>query len=213
MHIDVLTGNRRIVIVGAGGHGKVVADALIASDFLGNIFFSDDALSTHGQRLLGFHVLGAPLQILQPSDVVHIAVGNNSIREKLFAALKQYPAFSVHHPAAVISKWANYGVGTFIAAGAVIGPDAALGKGVIVNHCAVVDHDCNVGDFSHVAPGASLAGGVSLGVGVLVGAGAKVLPGIKIGSGAIIGAGAVVTKDVMVGATVIGVPALKKIER
>lgn len=207
MHTDVLSSKFRIVIVGAGGHGKVVADALVTSGTSNDIFFSDDALSTHGHRLLGFQVLGAPFKILQHTDLLHIAVGKNSVREKLFAALTQYSPLSVCHPSAVISKWSTYGPGTFIAAGAVVGPDVVLGKGVIVNHCAVIDHDCRVGDFSHVAPGASLAGGVTLGVGVLVGAGARVLPGIKIGAGAIIGAGAVVTKDVLMGVIVMGVPA------
>lgn len=211
MHTDVLTGNSRIVLVGAGGQGKVVADALVTFGSFCDIFFADDDLSTHGHQLLGFQVLGAPFQILQPADVVHIAVGRNSVREKLFAALIQHSFLSVCHPSATISKWSTYGPGTFIAAGAVVGPDAVVGKGVIVNHCAVVDHDCRVGDFSHVAPGASLAGGVSLGVGVLVGAGARVLPGVQIGAGGVIGAGAVVTKDVAAGAMVMGIPASQKL--
>jgi sugar O-acyltransferase (sialic acid O-acetyltransferase NeuD family) len=210
MLIDRLDRHECAVIIGAGGHGKVVADALIASGCVADLCFADDVASMKGQHAIGIPVAGSLQDVLNADAYVHVAIGSNAIRQKILRSLIAYKCFSVVHPNAIVSNWAQYGPGTFIAAMAVIGPDAKLGQGVIVNHAAVVDHDCEVGDFAHIAPGATLAGGVHVGAGVLIGAGARVLPGVCVGAGAVIGAGAVVTKDVLPGFLVSGVPATNK---
>jgi sugar O-acyltransferase (sialic acid O-acetyltransferase NeuD family) len=197
------------VVVGAGGHARVVMDALLCSaDIQNSYVFVDDDVALHGVVMLGVAVLGSVTQWVQHGTCFHVAVGTNRTREMLFCRLVGVGGvpFAVTHPAACVSKFAHVSEGSFVAARAVIAPASVIGTGVIINHSAVVDHDCTVGDFSHVAPGATLAGGVVLGRGVLIGAGARVLPGITIGEDAVIGAGAVVTADVPPHAKVVGVP-------
>jgi sugar O-acyltransferase (sialic acid O-acetyltransferase NeuD family) len=199
----------RKVVVGAGGHARVVMDALLSVVDNQNAYvFADDDAALHGVEMLGVAVLGSASQLIQLGTSFHVAVGNNQIREMLFNRLVHVGGvpFAVTHPRACVSQFANIVRGSFVAAHAVVAPAALIGMGVIINHSAVVDHDCSVGDFSHVAPGASLAGGVVLGRGVLIGAGARVLPGITIGANAVVGAGAVITADVSPNAKVVGVP-------
>jgi sugar O-acyltransferase (sialic acid O-acetyltransferase NeuD family) len=140
---------------------------------------------------------------------VHAAVGDASIRQYLLeqSGLPAEFWLTIIHPHACIASSAFLGVGTAVAAQAVIGPCARLDTGVIINHAAIVDHDCYVGAYSHIAPGASLAGGVHVGAGVLIGAGARILPEVRIGDGVVIGAGAVVLSDIPAGQTWAGVPA------
>lgn len=197
------------VIVGAGGHARVVMDALLCNaDTQNSYVFADDDVALHGVEMLGIAVLGASTQLIQIGTRFHVAVGTNRTREILFRRFVDVGGvpFLVTHPSACVSQFANVSEGSFLAARAVVAPGSVIGKGVIINHSAVVDHDCRVGDFSHVAPGATLAGGVVLGRGVLIGAGARVLPGISIGAEAVIGAGAVVTADVPPHAKVVGLP-------
>lgn len=203
-------GARRALLVGAGGHGKVVADTLQCGGWEDAVFFVDDDRALWGQPLMGLQVLGPLAAVLHASDRVHVAVGSNQTREELSRGIAPAQRLTVIHPSAVVSRHAELGNGCFVAAGAVVGPCARVGAGAIVNHGAVVDHDCIVGDFCHIAPLASLAGQVRLGARVLVGAGARVLPGVKVGDDVVIGAGAVVLRDVASGRTVIGVPAVDR---
>ncbi|MEO8081388.1 MAG: acetyltransferase [Caldimonas sp.] len=198
-----------IVIVGAGGHGRVVMDALIAGDESVTAAFADDDPALHGGSIFGRRV-GPVADLCTSIDFhFHVAIGRNAVRAETTAQLlgRGGRAVTIVHPAAVVAPSSELGPGCFVAAQAVVAPGASVGGGSIVNHGAVVDHDCVVGAFSHVAPNATLAGAVVLGRGVLVGAGANVLPGVKIGDGAVIGAGAVVDGDVVPGAVVAGVPA------
>lgn len=198
---------QRVLLAGAGGHGKVVADALQSAGRHLSLSFVDDCEALWGGSILGVQVLGALCSVLTATDQVHVAIGNNVIRQRVSAGVERSRLLSVRHAMALVSDHAELGSGCFVAAGAVVGPCARVGDGVIVNHGAVVDHDCQVGHFCHIAPLASLAGEVYLGDGVLVGSGARVLPGITVGAGAVIGAGAIVLKDVPPGVTVVGVPA------
>ncbi|MBX3625481.1 MAG: NeuD/PglB/VioB family sugar acetyltransferase [Rhizobacter sp.] len=202
-------------IVGAGGHAKVVMDALAAGpQGAGECCFADDDERLFGTRLLGCRVEGPVRQVVRASDRFHVAIGSNPVRSTLHAQLVALGALphTVVHPGASVSVHARLGHGVFVAAGAVVAPLALIKDGVIVNHGAVVDHDCVVGAFSHVAPNAALSGGVKIGSGVLVGAGANVLPGVSVGDRAVVGAGAVVSEDVPVGAVVIGLPARQRKE-
>jgi sugar O-acyltransferase (sialic acid O-acetyltransferase NeuD family) len=200
----------RVYVVGAGGHAKVVMDALQAVQASGRLLsFVDDNVLLHGTQLLGCPVDGPVAAVVQARDRFHVAIGVNLVRADLHQRLCRLGAqpISVLHRSAMVASHIQLGLGVFVAAGAVVAPGALIEDGVIVNHGAVVDHDCTIGAFSHVAPNATLGGGVCLGRLVLVGAGATVLPGVVVGDGAVIGAGAVVVRDVAAGTLVRGVPA------
>lgn len=189
-------------IYGAGGHGKVVLDALARTGTVCHAFIDSRPLETC-----------AHLPVISPDNIpqdahLHFAIGNSQIREALAKKHQQQHFFSVIHPQASISGSAQISQsGTLVAAQAVVGPDASIGAHCIINHGAVVDHDCIVGNFCHIAPGAILGGGVMLGQHVLIGAGAVVLPGIQIADHVTIGAGAVVTKNINTACVVTGIPA------
>ncbi len=198
------------IIVGAGGHARVVMDALQ----LGNrdqvrLAFADDDSSLWGTEILGFPVIGSVDSVISSGVRFHVAIGNNSTRSHLVKHLLECGGFSfkIVHPQALVSRFSSIGVGSFIAAGAIVSPLASIGNSVIVNHGAVVDHDCLISDFAHIAPNATLAGGVNVGRRVLVGAGARVMANVCLGEDAVVGAGAVVLRDVPSGVVVAGVPA------
>ncbi|SFM82552.1 UDP-perosamine 4-acetyltransferase [Marinobacter pelagius] len=200
----------RLAILGASGHGKVVADAAELAGWDQVVFFDDawPGLKENGPwRVLGD--TSALLADLASFDGVVVAIGNNRIRQVKQQALLAAGAqlCSVIHPSAVISTHATVGVGTAVFANAVINACASIGEGCIVNTGAVVEHDCGVGDFSHVSPNAVLAGGVKLGPLVWVGGCASVRQLVEVGGGATVGMGAVVTKDVPASVTVVGNPA------
>lgn len=190
-------------IYGAGGHGKVVWDAMQKSNIKCEGFIDDQVLN----QWMDLPVFASSFLNDIDDIELHIAIGNCKMREEVFKKFKNFKFMSISHPNAIISSRAKIEMGTFLAAGSIIGPDAKVGKHVIVNHHAVIDHDCSVGDFCHIAPHASLGGGVKVGQGVLIGAGAIVLPGIKIANYVTVGAGSVVTHDIGSGVTVMGNPA------
>ena len=200
-----------IYVIGAGGHAKVVIDALLAGGVeLARLRVADQRPSGAGAT-----VLGAPLQSPaahrgMAGAYFHVAIGDPATRARLHGELRALGVrpLSVVHPASVVSPHASLGEAVFVAARAVVGPGATLGDGVIVNHGAVVDHDCVVGDFSHIAPNATLGGGVQVGAQALVGAGANVLPGKQVGDLAVVGAGAVLLSDIPAGRHWAGVPAV-----
>lgn len=193
----------RNYIYGAGGHGKVVWDAMQSSQMDCAGFVDDKVISSWA----GLDVY--QLSSLNTNDelLLHLAIGSCAIREAFVAKLSHAKYFSVIHAAAIIAKTSQIGSGSFVAAQSIVAPYATIGKYCIINHAAVIDHDCVVGDFSHVAPQVSLGGGVCVGKGVLVGAGSVILPGLTVSDYAVIGAGAVVTKNVSAGVTVVGNPA------
>lgn len=193
-----------LLILGAGGHGRVVADAALAQGR--SVRITDRDPARVGEEVLpGLRV--EPLAgAVAASSEVHIAIGTaaSRVREARAVAL---PLATVIHPHASVSPHARVAAGCFVAARAVVAPGARLGVSVIVNHGAVVDHDVEVGDFSHVAPLAALAGGVRIGARVLVGTGASVLPGVRVADDVVIGAGAVVREHLETAGTYAGVPA------
>lgn len=199
----------KLLVVGAGGQGKVVVDAVRSGKLPFDLSVADDDENKRGQTLLGLAV-AAPVQAaLTGINAIHVAIGNNCIRERVTLELATRGLLNpaIAHPMAAIAASARIDAGTFIAAQAVLGPDVLVGAGCIINHGAVIDHDCQLGAFSHVAPGATLAGCVRLGARVLIGAGANILPGVSIGDDCVIGAGAVVLGDVEAGSVYVGVPA------
>ncbi|CAD5202331.1 acetyltransferase [Pseudomonas sp. FEN] len=201
---------RRLAILGAGGHGKVVADTAQCCGW-DQVDFYDDAWP--GVERNGcWSVVGDLATIyarLQDYQGVTVAIGNNTIRHFKLTALigAGAPVVSLIHPAAVISQYSSVGLGSVVFAGAVVNVDTKIGIGAILNTGCSVDHDCILGDAVHVSPGARLAGAVSVGDRSWIGIGACVRQLIKIGADAIVGGGASVVNDVSDGMLVVGVPA------
>ncbi len=190
-------------IFGAGGHGKVVLDAIQKASLKCEGFIDDQSLN----QWMDLPIFPSSFLNDLNNIELHIAIGNCKAREEISNTFQNLKFVSIYHPDAIISSSAKIEVGTFSAAGSIIGPDVSVGKHCIVNHHAVIDHDCSIGDFCHIAPHASLGGGVKVGHGVLIGAGAIVLPGLKINDYATVGAGSIVTHDIASGITVVGNPA------
>lgn len=198
-----------LLLFGAGGHGRVVADAALLENRWIRVLASDrDPAACRHDLLPGVALLELEIATrLHPA--IHIAIGDNLSREREAGVLGCDQLVSVVHPAANVSPFSQCGSGCFIAAGAVVAPGARLGMGVIVNHGAVVDHDVQIGDFSHIAPNATLGGAVSIGRRVLIGAGAVVLPSVMVSDDVMVGAGAVVIHPLTEPGTYAGVPARK----
>lgn len=196
-----------LLLFGAGGHARVVADAAIGQGAWPVLAASDrNPEKCKGQLLPGIDLLALP-RALALDAALHVAIGDNTARELESAALGMERLMTVTHRDASVAPTAKLGPGCFVAARAVVAPLARLGTGVIVNHGAVVDHDVLVGDFSHVSPGAVLGGAVRLGKRVLVGAGAVVLPGIAVADDVVIAAGCVVNQPLNEAGTYAGIPA------
>lgn len=199
----------RLAILGAGGHGKVIADAAVLSGWT-PVFF-DDAWPT--LRGVGpWEVNGDSDALLSAGtefDSAVVAIGVNSIRLARQRALEEagVPMATVYHPSAVISPFAEVGQGSVILAGAILNAFAVVGRGCILNTGSTVDHDCRLADGVHVSPGANLGGNVCIGEATSVGIGAAIKPGVTIGGQSVVGAGAAVIGDVPDHTTVAGVPA------
>lgn len=200
-----------LLILGAGGHGKVVADAALETGNWDEVVFLDDAWPE--KNIIGCWPIVGNIQELHSwrdrcKDAV-VAIGNNQLRMRLQARLVTdgFNVVSVIHPAATVSRYATLGVGSVVFAGAVINVDATIGDGAILNTSATVDHDCILGVGVHVSPGAHLGGGTKVGDYSWIGIGASVKHLTSIGSNTIVGAGAVVLGDIPDGVTAIGMPA------
>jgi sugar O-acyltransferase (sialic acid O-acetyltransferase NeuD family) len=201
---------RRLAILGASGHGKVVADTAEACGWQSVVFF-DDAWLTR-ERNGVWPVEGNTTELLgrlSEFDAVLVAIGDNRIRLEKLAILKAAGACftCLLHPAATVSRYATIEDGSVVFAGAVVNAYARIGMGCILNTGCSVDHDCVLHASVHVSPGAHIAGGVQVGEASWIGIGSCVRQSIRIGAGAIVAAGAVVVADVVDGATVAGVPA------
>ena len=206
---SIYAAGASLLLFGAGGHGRVVADAALLGKKWLHIAASDrNPLVCSGELLPGISLL--PVQLAESLNLpVHIAIGNNLARLHEAQLWGHDRLISVIHPASMVSHFSSVAAGCYVAAGAVIGPGASIGVGVIINHGAVVDHDAQVGAFSHIAPNASLGGGVTIGQRVLVGAGAVVLPSLMIADDVVVGAGAVVTAHLAEPGSYAGIPARK----
>ena len=204
--------DRRVLLIGAGGHARVCLEALVDDDATQVI----GAVSSDGTGVpeLGVPVLGrqSELEKLTESEsalTFCVAIGDNQTRQSVTQMLTESGRAVTHAISrfAMVSTTAACGDGVQLLAGSVVNAAASIGPGTIVNTNASIDHDCRVGEFVHVAPGVALGGNVTIGNLALVGLGARVLPGLTVGAGARIGAGAVVIDDVAPGTTVVGAPA------
>ena len=201
--------NEKVIIIGAGGHAKVVADAVRKSgdEVIG---FLDDRVERLGECFCGSKILGSVSEYDRFSESASfiIAVGDGVIRKRIAESCgaRWYTAI---HPSAQIADGVEIGEGSFVSAGAVINPDSKIGKHSIINTRAVVEHDCKIGDYTHIAPASVVCGGTLVGDMCWIGAGATVINGISVCDNVLIGAGATVIKDVTACGTYVGVPAKK----
>lgn len=201
---------KRLAIMGASGHGKVVADCAELCGW-GEVSFFDDCWPD--KQINGaWPVVGdtsSLLARLNEFDGVIVAIGNNQVRETKLRVLSAQGAIlpTLIHPSAVVSRYAVIGAGSVLFAGAVVNVDCRIGLGAIINTGATVDHDCALGNAVHVSPGAHLAGGVSVGDRSWVGIGSSVRQLVRIGCDVMVGAGSAVVSDVPDACVVTGVPA------
>jgi len=212
MDAGVRPVGKRLALLGASGHGKVVADTALCAGWEEVVFF-DDAwpAAVHNGH---WPVLGNGAMLLErlhEFDGVVVAIGNCQVRlrkqQELAAAGARMA--TIVHPRAWVSAHAPLGAGTVMMAGAVVNTDARIGEACVINTGATVDHDCVLADGVHIAPGAHLSGNVSVGRCGWVGVGAAVRQGTAIGAGAMVGAGAVVVRAVPEDTTVAGNPAVR----
>jgi sugar O-acyltransferase (sialic acid O-acetyltransferase NeuD family) len=209
-----MTLDRPILIVGAGGHAKVVASTLrrLDAEVMGLV---DANAELHGTRVLGILVLGGDEWVMgrDPKSLLLVngigSVGRPGLRRDLFLRLKAkgFTFASLVDPTAIVAEEVALDEGAQVLAGAILQPGVRIGANSIVNTRASVDHDCRIGAHVHVAPGAVLSGSVTVGDFAHIGTGASIKQGVRIGSGAVVGIGAAVTRDVAPDSTVTGVPA------
>ncbi len=200
---------KKLVIIGASGHGKVVADIARLNGYKKIVFLDDNkSITTCGR----YEVVGTSENICDFNCDFFVAIGNPNIREKVTCKLNEAnkKLVTLVHPDATIGEDVSIGEGSVVMAGAVINPCTTVGKGCIINTCSSVDHDNKISNFVHIAVGAHLAGTVEIGIRTWIGAGATVKNNVNISDDCMIGAGAVVVKDIEVGGIYIGVPAKLK---
>lgn len=196
---------RKLIIIGASGHGKVIADIAIKNGYKEIVFLDDNE---HVKECAGFPVIGKVAEAKNIDGDKIVAIGNAEIRERIQNELNDLT--TLIHPAAFVSRRVKIGEGSVVMAGAVINSDTVIGKGCIINTGSSVDHDCRVENYSHVSVGAHIAGTVKIGKRTWIGAGATVSNNIDICDDCMIGAGAVVIRNIEKSGTYIGIPAKEK---
>lgn len=205
---------RNCVILGAGGHGRVVLDILQSARRVNVVGFVDSDASLTGRRIDGVPVLGRPDDLcgLRQTGVATsaiVAIGDNGARRAIARQVDElgFELINAVHPSANIARNASLGRNVVVAAGALVCAHCQIGDSVILNTGCIVDHESMIGTATHICPGARLAGRVTVESGAFVGIGSTVIQSIRVGYEARVGAGAVVIQDVAPMATVVGVPA------
>lgn len=193
----------RLIIIGASGHGKVIADIAVKNGYEDIVFLDDDESIN---ECAGFPVIGKTQDVKALEGDKIVAIGNAAIRERI---QKDIETVTLIHPDAVIGRRVSLGKGIVVMAGAIINSDTVIGDGCIINTAASVDHDCIVEDYSHISVGAHLCGTVHIGKSTWIGAGSTVSNNVNICMNCMVGAGAVVVKDLIESGTYVGSPAKK----
>lgn len=203
----------KIVIMGAGGHGRVVLDILQQDAQYEVVGFIDSDTALHGREVDGLPVMGdiAIVPRLKGEGVkgAIVAIGDNKVRDRFARAFKEkgFVLVNAVHPDASIARNAGLGQGVVVASGAIICAHARIGDNAIINTGAIVEHECVVGDSVHVGPGVKIAGRTTIKRGAHIGIGSTIIQNLVIGENAVIGAGSVVLQNVPDNVTVVGVPA------
>lgn len=199
---------KKLIIIGAQGHGRVVADAARLCGY-GQIVFLDDDGSLTGCGK--YPVLGKSSKVKEISGDVIVAIGNAAARQRIQEGMDKSRLATLVHPDAVVGEDVEIGAGTVVMAGAVINSGTVIGAGCIINTSSSVDHDCKIGSYVHISVGSHIAGSVEIGSMAWIGAGATISNNVTVCGGCMIGAGAVVVKDIKTAGTYIGVPARNSI--
>ena len=203
-----------LIIIGASGHGKVIADIAIKMNKWQSIAFLDDDESI--KTSMGLKVIGKMADAFTYKDEADffVTIGKNATREKVQGKLMDQGMTVVKliHPSAVIGTDVEIGMGTVVMAGVVINSSSRIGEGCIINTSSSLDHDNIIEDYVHISPGASLAGTVKVGRGSWIGIGSVISNNVNICSGCKVGAGAVVVKDITEPGTYVGVP-VRRVDR
>lgn len=200
---------KNICIIGAGGHGCVVADIARKNGY-NNIYFIDDNKKTHESE--SYEIIGSTSDIdkIYQNDKTDffIAIGNNQIRENIYKFLrkKNIKQPILIHPSAVIDPSVQIDEGTVVMANVVINANATIGRGCIINTAATVDHDCNVGNFVHISPGVHIAGTVRLGNRDWIGIGSSIINNINICEDVIVGGGTTIIDNINSPGKYVGLP-------
>jgi sugar O-acyltransferase (sialic acid O-acetyltransferase NeuD family) len=203
---------KKIIIMGAGGHGQVVADALMQMGGATPVAFVDENLKLHGKHIMGIPVPGgnATIGAIEHDGIV-LALGNNGLRKRIFIDLRAAgeKLFTVIHPSAIIAQNVVVGDGCMILAGSVINTGTVIKDNTIINTNSTIEHHNVIGPHVHVAPGATLGGEVIVEEEAMVGIGATVLPRLTVHKRAVLGGGSTAINDILEGTTAVGVPAQK----
>lgn len=201
----------KLLIIGASGHGKVVADAAFSMRKWNKIAFLDDKEDI--QSFSGIPVIGKKVDAHKFLNEyqVFVAIGDNEIRKKIHNEMESLGASIpiIIHPYSVIGLEVEIGIGTVVMAGVVINSSTSIGKGCIINTGSTIDHDNSIDDFVHISPGSHLAGTVKIGKGSWLGIGCAVSNNIYITEKCKVGAGSVVIKDLTEPGVYVGIPAKK----
>ena len=202
-----------LYIIGAGGHGKVVADLSRLLNIYENILFLDDNKEV-GSYVMDFKIENkVDYEFIEKlnieENIFFVAVGDPKVRKKIQNKLLNLDKniATLIHPLTSISSSSEIGIGTVICAGAILGPNSIIGVGSIMNHSSTVDHDCIVGEYTHIAPHSSICGNVTFGELSQLGTGARVIEGKNVGRNSIIAAGSVVISDIPDNILAKGIPA------
>ena len=204
----------KCIIIGCGGHGRVVLDVLRTAGRHDTIGFIDSNAKMHGRRIDGLEILGdmsiiEELREHRGLEAAIVAIGDNGVRRSFADACVRAGLTLINalHPSANISPSATLGSNVVVCAGALICAHCQIGDSCILNTGSIVDHETMIGTASHICPGARIAGRVTIEAGAFIGIGATIIQSLHIGSEAIVGAGAVVVNNVPPLTTVVGTPA------
>ena len=191
--------NKKLAIIGAGGHGKVVGEIALLNQYETIDFFDDRFREIKSFPFTIVNTLDYLKEHLKDYDAFFVAIGNNQIRSEKIEWFKNHKMniVSLIHPKSTFSKFSSLGIGTCVMANAVVNPGTLIKEGVIINTSASVDHDCVIEDFAHISPNCSLSGDVRIGKFTHLGTGTSVYPGIHIGNDVKTGIGSRVFKNIL----------------
>jgi acetyltransferase EpsM len=198
---------RKVVVLGASGHGKVVASTLLAAGWQIVGYFDDD-VNKAGKDLMGIPVIGRIEDALHGLCLFAVAaIGRNQTRKSVVEGVGELSWAQAVHPTAWLDPTVQIGEGSVVFGGVIVQPGARIGRHCILNTGCTVDHDCILSDYVHLGPGVHLAGNVAIGEGAFLGIGTQAIPGVSVGCWSQVGAGGVIVLDIPDHVLAVGVPA------